>query len=287
MRLFPLLLLLLLALPACAFQHTADSPQVIEGPQAPGTPNRQPAPDPGDPALMSNDAVLRMHTAGLSDDLIVQTITTQPGHYDTTPDALIALHQHGLSNDVISAMTTANSKGRHQLTPSNRPTNAAIELSPVNEIGVYFKDRDGVWQPMESEVVHIKSGGFLKSTLTDGIIKADRNGTVDGGQSKLLLPRPQEFLIYTPDGTAGSEYDLVQFRLHANRREFRTYTGGIIHGEQSAQRDEVPFTATRIAPRAYTFTIPRDLPGGEYGILPPGAGNVTNAGKIYTFAVTE
>ena len=72
-----------------------------------------------------------------------------------------------------------------------------------------------------------------------------------------------------------------------NRREFRTYTGGIIHGEQSAKRDEVPIKAKRIAPRTYIFSLPADMGGGEYGILPPGAGNVTNAGKIYTFAITE
>ena len=175
-------------------------------------------------------------------------------------------------------------KQRRQLTGTPP---GPIELSPVNEIGVYYKDRNGTWQPMESEVVHIKSGGFIKSTLTRGIIKEDRNGTVEGGQARLLLPRPEEFLIYTPDGVAGADYDLVLFRLHANRREFRTYTGGVIHGEQTARRDEVAFTPTRIAPRTYTFSIPPDIPGGEYGILPPGAGNVTNAGKIYTFAITE
>jgi hypothetical protein len=29
------------------------------------------------------------------------------------------------------------------------------------------------------------------------------------------------------------------------------------------------------------------VPGGEYGLLPPGTGNVTNGGKIYTFAIVE
>ena len=288
-----LCLVLMLALPLSthAQAHVSESPQVIEGPQTPGTPQPASPQAPADPALMSNDTVLRMHTAGLSDSLIIQTVNTQPGQYETGPDDLIALRRQGLSNDVLAAMMA---RARHLLTRSGTTlaaqpvvAPAAIQLSPVNEIGLYYKDLNGVWQPMEPEVVHIKSGGFIKSTLTHGIIKEDRNGTVDGGQSKLLLPRPQEFLIYTPDGIAGSEYDLVQFRLHENRREFRTYTGGVIHGQQSAQRDEVPFTPVRIAPRAYTFTIPRDLPGGEYGILPPGSGNVTNAGKIYTFAVSE
>jgi hypothetical protein len=37
----------------------------------------------------------------------------------------------------------------------------------------------------------------------------------------------------------------------------------------------------------YTFTLNKSTPGGEYGILPPGTGNVTNGGKIYTFAISE
>ena len=297
MRILCLLSLCVFSLTAPAQQHVTESPQVIEGPQTAGTPTGMaPQTAPAAQALMSNDTVLRMHTAGLSDDLIVQTVNTQPGQYETGPDTLIELRRQGLSNDVLAAMMA---RARHPLPKATRslptqtlpatapPAPAPIELSPVNEIGVYYKDAAGVWQPMETEIVHIKSGGFIKSTLTHNIIKEDRNGVIEGGQAKLQLPRPQEFLIYTPDGVTGAEYDLILFRLHANRREFRTYTGGVIHGEQSAQRDEVAFTPTRIAPRTYTFTIPRDVPGGEYGILPPGSGNVTNSGKIYTFAVSE
>ncbi len=270
-------LLLVGGRPATAQQHTAESPQILEGPQTPGTAPQRPA----EPALMDNDAVLRMHGAGLTDELIMQTIGAQPGRYETGPDALIALKKAGLSDAILSAMAN---KQLHQIT---NVAVAPVELSPVNEIGVYYKDRDGRWQPIESEVVHIKPGGFLKNTLSDGIIKVDHNGVVSGRESKLLLPRPIEFLIYTPDGVTGSEYDLLQFRLNSKDREFRTLTGGIIHSTGGAKRDEVPFTPVKTAPHTYTFTVGRNTPGGEYGILPPGTGNVTNGGKIYTFAISE
>ena len=263
-------------------QHVSESPQVIEGPQTPGV-----APSPAaEPTLMSNDTILRMHAAGLADDLILQTIAAQPGRYNTTADALISLKTAGLSDPILSAMAN---KARRQLTNTAPPPPlpSQIVLSPVNEIGVYYKDKNGVWQPMESEIVHIKSGGFIKSTLTHNIIKEDRNGVVSGREAKLLLPRPIEFLIYTPEGIDGSEYDLLRFRLNSKDREFRTFTGGVIHSTGGAQRDEVAFTPTRIAPHTWTFTLPRDLPGAEYGILPPGTGNVTNGGKIYTFAISE
>jgi hypothetical protein len=251
-------------------QHTTEAPQIIEGPQTPAK-----------PATMTNDSVLRMHNAGLADDLILQTISAQPGRYDTDPDSLIALKQAGLSDAILKAMA---SKARRQITNVNPDP---VEVSPVNEIGVYYKDRNGRWTMMDSEPVHIKSGGFVKSTLTHGIIKEDRNGVVSGRESKLLLPRPIEFLIYTPEGTTASEYELLAFRLNSKDREFRVLTGGVIHSTGGAQRDDVAFTPVKIAPRTWTFTLGPDTPGAEYGILPPGTGNVTNGGKIYTFAISE
>jgi len=252
-------------------QHTTEGAAVIEGPQA-----RKPA-----PALMNNDSVLKMHAAGLSDDLILQTIAAQPGRYETDPDALIALKKAGLSDDVLTAMTN---KARRQIT--NVET-AQIEVAPVNEIGVYYKDGHGKWVAMDSEPVHIKSGGFLKSTVTQGIIKEDKNGVVSGRESKLLLPRPIEFLIFAPDGVTASEYEIVRFRLNSKDREFRVLTGGVIHSTGGAMRDDVAFSPQKIAARTWTFTLGRDTPGAEYGILPPGTGNVTNGGKIYTFAISE
>jgi len=256
-------------------------PALVPAQDAVGGAAAGPLPEPKTvQAKMTNDSVTRMAKAGLSDDLIVETIATQPGQYTTDADSLVALKQAGVSDRVISAMINRN---RVKITGTETP----IVLSDVNEIGVYYKDRDGKWQPIEPEIVHIKSGGFLKSTVTHGIVKEDRNGHVDGRESKLLLPRPIEFLIYTPDGVDVMEYDLLRFRLNSSSREFRALTGGVFHSTGGAKRDEVPFKPVKTAPRTYEFTVGPDTAGGEYGILPPGTGNVTNGGKIYTFAISE
>ena len=49
----------------------------------------------------------------------------------------------------------------------------------------------------------------------------------------------------------------------------------------------MPFKAVRVAPHTYQFTLGPTTEGTEYGILPPGSGNIRNGGKIYTFAITE
>jgi hypothetical protein len=273
MHLLLLLSLLFSTLPVVA-QSTGDAPQMIEGPQS--------APPPK-AAAMNNDSVIRMAKAGLGEDLIIQTINTQPGRYLTDADALVALKTAGLSDRVITAMMN---KSRRQIT--NVPeTEKPIELSDVNEIGVYYKDRSGKWTAIDPEIVHIKSGGFIKSTATHGIIKPDHNGRVNGRESALALKRPIQILLYTPEGAAVSEYTFVRFRLNSSNREFRILTGGVFHSTGGADRDEVPFKPVRTAPRTYEFTVDDSVAGGEFGILPPGTGNVTNGGKIYTFAIVE
>ena len=122
-------------------------------------------------------------------------------------------------------------------------TEKPIVLSDVNEIGVYYKDRSGRWTAIDPEIVHIKSGGFIKSTVTNGIIKQDRNGRVNGRESALALKRPIEVLLYTPEGVAATEYTFVRFRLNSSNREFRILTGGVFHSSGGADRDEVPFKA--------------------------------------------
>jgi hypothetical protein len=249
-----------------------------------------PLPEAG-PKALTNDTIIKLVKAGLSDDLILQTIAAQPGQYSTDADSLLKLKEAGVSDKVITGMVN---KGRRKLTPPEEPATTAtatvatetpITLSPVNEIGAYFKDHNGKWIQMDSELVHIESGGFIKSTATRGIIKPDQNGRVNGPTSKLTLVPPIEFLIYTPDGADSDEYDLVRFRLHSDRREFRILTGGIIHSTGGADRDEVPFHPTKIAPRTYEFKVDSKVGGGQYGILPPGSGNRTNGGKIYTFGI--
>ncbi len=196
---------------------------------------------------LNNGSIIRMVGAGLSDDLILQAITSQPGQYTTDADSLVELKEAGVSERVITAMMN---KGRKRLTPEGNTAEdpPPAPISEVSEIGAYYKDRKGAWQPLETEVVHIKSGGWLKSTATHGIIREDRNGHLKGRESKLALQAPIEILIYAPTGVDIAEYDFLRFRINSDNREFRVMTGGVFHSTSGADRDEVEFHATQSGP---------------------------------------
>jgi hypothetical protein len=281
-----LLLLLAFGIPACTAFAQAGMPE--DGPIHPAT-------DTSRPHFIGNDDIVRMAKAGLGDDVLLQTIQLQPGHYDTTPDDLITLKSAGLSDRVIAAMEAhgtglaTRSNGRQSLT-NGSSINPAPLAAGVDEIGVYYKDKSGQWTELRTERVVFKSSGAVKNILSDGLLKKDMNGHLDGEKSTLVLPTGVELLIYAPAGTDANEYDFLRFELHKDSREFRTLTAGIFNSKTGSQRDEIEFHPTKIAPQMYTFTVPIDIEKGEYGVLPPGSANtqgIAGTGKIFTFSIIE
>jgi hypothetical protein len=298
-RLNLLPVLLYLALLFACLPAIAQAPSSNDGPL-------QSTPDLPRAHFVDNATILRMSKAGIGDDVIVQTIQMQPGHYDTTPDDLIALKSAGLSDRVIAAMQAHGAaptihdpdrptlRNRDGFAPPAGGLPAADLPTGVDEIGVYYKLPSGPlanrWQPLQTERVVFRSGGAVKSALTQGILAKDEYGHIEGGKSPLGLPNGFEILIYAPVGTDGAEYDLLRLRDHKNYREFRTLTGGVLHTTSGPGPDEVDFKPKKLAAQLYTFTIPNDIEKGEYGVLPPGSANqrgFADTGKIFTFSVIE
>jgi len=240
---------------------------------------------------MNNDAVVKLVKAGLSDDLIVSTINGSPGTYDTSADGLIALKSAGASDKVVAAVVAKASAPAMIPSASPAAAPAGSALPPgIDEIGVYYKNKSGAWTALDPEIVNFKSGGFLKSLATDGIVKGDMNGHVPGAHAKTSVTFPITFAVYTPEGTAITEYQLLRYRTHSDSREFRSMTGGVFHSSGGAARDSVEFKADKIAPRLYQITLDSNLGKGEYGLLPPGSYTSTNmasGGKIYSISIIE
>ncbi len=247
---------------------------------------------PEDDGVLTNDDIIRMTRAGLSVQVISQAVQLQPGHYSTRADDLIALKQGGVDDRVVSLMM---SHGTGLASRSAASLSKPLEVAPlsagVDEMGVYYQDKTGEWVELKTEKVTIKSGGFIKNAITDGLIKQDRNGTVQGEHSSLMLQPGTQILIYAPEGTSPDEYTFVQFHEKGDRREFRVYTGGVFHGGGGSDRDQIEFKTKKVATRMYSFLVPEDIVIGEYGVLPPGAAagapSLNGNGKMFTFRVPE
>ncbi len=242
--------------------------------------------------VMNNDSVIKLVKAGLSDDLIVTTINASPAAYDTSTDAIIALKTAGASDKVIAAIIARAAAPVAPSAAAPAPAAAATPVRPagIDDVGVYHRDRNGAWVSLEPEIVNFKTGGVLKSIASDGLVKGDVNGHIQGKTSKNVLTFPVVLAVYVAEGVDIAEYQLLRLRESGNAREFRSVTGGVFHSSGGASRDDVQFQSVKIAPRVYQITLGQSLGKGEYGLLPPGAvssSNMASGGKIYSISIPE
>ena len=236
---------------------------------------------------LNNEGVVKMVKAGLSEEVIVAAVASSPGTYDTSADALVALKTAGVGDKVVTAIVT---KSTTPATPAVATAAGSTLPKGIDEVGVYYKDKSGNWVALMPEVVNFKTGGALKKFATNGIIKNDINGHIEGKNAKTQVTLPVVFAVYVSEGTAITEYQLVRLRQQSNSREFRSKTGGVIHESGGAKRDIVEFQPEKIAPRLYQLAIDQSAGKGEYGIIPPGSyssSNMASGGKIYSVSVLE
>jgi hypothetical protein len=243
--------------------------------------------------VLTNETIVKMVKAGLGDDVVISTITSQQAKFATSPDDLIALKSTGVSDRVIGVMvermvaiTSAAPAAPAAAAPA-APANTGA--GPVNEVGVYYLKAE-TWADLPPEVVNFKTGGVLKTIGTAGIVKGDVNGRVNGEHSRTQLKTPVSLLVYVHEGVAIEEYQLLRLRESKDAREFRTVTGGVMHVSGGATRDLMPFESKKIAPRTYQIVLPT-IGSGDYGLLPPASSDATSSsgriGKIYSFRIIE
>ena len=241
---------------------------------------------------MTNDTIVKMVKAGLSDDVVVATINAQPGAYDTSPDGLIALKQAGASDKVIAALV-AKGIGAAPA-PAASPAPPAVALPPgVAGVGAYYKDSGGNWQPLPSEVVIFQSAGVVKHLATATLIKEDLNGLVGGMRSRLVVTVPATFILHVPQGRTANDYELVRLHVVGNNRQFQSVSGGVavVHESASSLRDEIDFASSQIGPSTYQIVLGSEIGVGEFGFLElqDQASRATppTSGKIFTFAIVN
>jgi hypothetical protein len=63
--------------------------------------------------VLHNDDIIKMHSAGLSNEIITSTINSQPGVYSTSIDDLIALKKAGIDDKIVKAMIEKNNPPVH------------------------------------------------------------------------------------------------------------------------------------------------------------------------------
>ncbi len=255
--------------------------------------------------LLNNDSVVKLVKAGLSDDLIVTTINTQAGSYDTSTDGLIALKGAGVSDKVVAAIV-AKAAGSPSTPTSIAPTAPATPTPGAQDSedpmaphdpGVYLMTttREG-----KRKMVFIDRVGAGREKLHRGLVSASRNAEIPGSRASVRTQDANPvFYMYFPAtsniGDVGSISSPTQFSLLAledkkDHRETKVAKAAIFSGfsyGNDAKKTSL-FNAERIRPYMYKVSPSASLKSGEYAFI----ASTTMAGSaqgatvvIYDFGV--
>jgi hypothetical protein len=226
--------------------------------------------------------LVQMKTAGFDDQTVINAITADGVSLDTSVQGLITLKQSGLSERVIDAALAA-------VAPKPSSSNVSAPDNGIpDEIGAYVMAK-GVLIPLPVEVVNFKTAGTLGMAFTYGIKKAKFQGTVPGQQSATRLANPVTFVLRCADGTAPTEYQLIQLDKKKDSREFTESKMGLTGASGGVDKAALSINFQHVGHDTYKGTI-ADLKLGEYGFLAPGAlasANGASTGKLYTFGVSQ
>jgi hypothetical protein len=229
--------------------------------------------------LLNNDAVVKLIKAGLSEDLIVSTINTQPGTYDTSTDGLIALKSAGVSDKVVSAIVAKAAVGAPSAKATTPPTAAAQDPDDPtgpHDPGVYLMTTT---QEGKRKMVFIDRVGAGREKSHRGFISASMKAELPGPRSatRTTDANPVFYMYFPSTANIGDERSISspgQFSLLAledkkNHRETAiakvVLFGGISYGNDA--KKTFLFSGERIRPYAYKVTVSANLKAGEYAFI--------------------
>jgi hypothetical protein len=275
-------------------------------------------------SALTNDAIIKMVTAGLGEDVIISMVNTQPANYTLTPDQLIALKSAGVPDRVVTAMVTKYSgtgvgallggKASGATPPAGTiSTGDPNDPTAPHDSGIYLyaKNRNSEYTLTileQAAYQGAKTGSIMGSALTYGIKKLKMKAVIPGQHASVHAAEAQPvFYFYFEDKAAGlgkgvfgagavsnpNQFALVKLEVTKSSRETIIGEFGTFGSSSGTnQKSMASFKSERVKPGLYKVIPNSTMEPGEYCFLVSqanmgafGAG-ASGASQIFDFAVT-
>ena len=269
---------------------------------------------------LTNDVVIKMVKSGLSEDLVVSMVRSQPAKYSLAPDQVIALKSAGVPDKVVAAMVEKGGGGISGTATATGATPVAGTVAngdpndptAPHDSGIYLhaKDRNGEYKMTVLEQAAYqgsKTGGVLGAALTYGIKKAKMKAVIPGQHASIRTPDSQPvFYFYFEDKAAGlgkggfgagsvsnpNQFALVKLDVtKASRETIIGEFGAFGASSGTNEKSMVNFKSERLRAGLYKVVPNGPMLPGEYCFLVSqanmgalGAG-AAGAAQIFDFAV--
>ena len=235
--------------------------------------------------VMTNQTVVEMVKAGLSERVIVAKIRTSPTNFDVRTDALIALKKNGVPEKVIEAILSPSAPSASaESSPSGAPPSASAAAVPPAMSPA--RTRPTVFQIIAGKEVELMAAG---TELQKNRAPYSRSNelVLPGNRAKYRTPDRQPVFVITSEP---NEMPLVRLEPGKDDRNLKIGSGSRVpYGGGSSRRgirgeDMVDVDAERDSRGFYRIRPRAPLAPGEYGFVSTrGGGSV--GGSVYDFGV--
>jgi len=216
---------------------------------------------------LTNDDVMKMVGAGLTESTIVQVIQKVSSNFDTSPDALIKLKQQGVTAKIIEVMVAAR-------TPNSSKPNSSTPETGVTSRGVFAQD-GGAWQRIEEvSSIEVRSVGNISSAVTMGIKETRIICVFRGEKAELQLDNRRPVFRVAGLGASTRDVYIVSMRLNPDRRDLEMGRSGLVKKLSYGfrKRDVQDVNVKRLGDDLLEVTPKQDLEPGEYIMVLGGVG---------------
>ena len=237
--------------------------------------------------VLTNESILALKKAGLSDTLILTKIRTSPAKFDVSTKGLIALKTAGLSDPIIEAMVS------HPGTPSSGPAAAAAPATPTATAALPAAPA-GSTVPRDT-IFHLLGGKYVE--LRSAVSSIETNIAFFASDTQLVLKgrkaeyrvgdKPVFYSTWPPNEAPlvklkkGDDHDDRNLKISSGA--FHPFGGTQKMGVRSD--DTIEIDSEKDARGLYKLTPKKPLPTGEYGFVLTFGLAAGASGKVFDFGV--
>ena len=232
--------------------------------------------------VLTNESVVALKKAGLSDTLILAKIKTSRSKFDVSTNGLIALKNAGLADQIIEAIVS------HPGTPSSAAATAPTATAALPPPAAQTTQRESIYHLMSGKYVELRAA--VSSIETNVAFFASSSELVLKGrkaQYRVSDKQPVFYSAWPPNEAPlvrlkpGDDHDDRNLKIGSGG--FHPFGGTQKMGVRS--QDTIDVESEKDARGLFKLTPKQPLSSGEYGFIVTMGFAAGASGKVFDFGV--
>ena len=214
--------------------------------------------------VLTNDSLIALKKAGLSDSVIISKIRSSPTKFDTTTNGLVNLKKAGLSDQLIEAVVNAGSAAPAAAPAPAPAAPAGAAVAPASRESIVHLIAGKSVELVPANASMEFSTGFFDSKSE--LVLKGRKATY-----RIADKKPVFYSTWSANDAPlvrlkpGSDHDDRNLKISSG--SFAPFGGSVKYGVRSEDKVDLE-SAERDSRGLYKLTPKEPLKPGEYGFVP-------------------